>query len=546
MTGWKKYQWLLAAILAGGLFTLAFPLAGVAGFAWIVPGIALYTGIRDTPRRAFQTGYVFGLTFSLGTLYWLNYMPVKGMPILAWIALAGYLALYYATWLWFCHQTLPAPLEEFLNAPWGQRTLWIMTCAATWTLAENVMGWIFTGFPFVAIGVTQHRMIPLIQITSITGLPGLSFIIVWFSLSLMFSMLALATQPKHRFLAWREIFLPLLVIAILFAWGGNRVSRYARDLQIDAKRVKVALVQPSFPQTLIWNHGESTNRFNKLLELSQAAVAARPDVLIWPEAGMPGLIRYEEHVYETVTRLAKENQVWLICGGDDARMPTDQPEVKRPNYYNSVFLVTPDGEIAGQYDKRRLVIFGEYVPLSKWLPFLKRLTPIGEGFAAGKEAEQLELTNLNLKASPLICFEDIFADLARDSLAPDTDLLVNLTNDGWFSESAQQWQHLANALFRSVETGRPLIRCANNGISCWIDGVGRVHAERFPDDRSAYAQGTRAFEMSLPKDPISTVYLTHGDWFVVVCFALLARAAFLLWRQRRLNKPESDVSNTDT
>lgn len=540
---WAKHQWLIGAIGAGLLLMLAFPMAGVAGFAWIVPGAVLLVGIRDTNRRAFQTGYLFGLTFALGTLHWLNYMPVTGLPILAWIALSGYLALYYGVWCWFCRKTMPTSAVDLLNAPWAQRTLWIFTCAAAWVLAEYTMGWFASGFPFLSIGVTQHRMTPLIQITSVTGLPGLSFLIVWFSISLTFALMALATQPRKRFLPWREISLPMLTIASLFAWGSVRISQHDRDLAVESREVKVALVQPSFPQTMLWDLSESSNRFTRMIELSREALVADPDILIWPEAGMPGLLRYHESVYETVTGLAREHDVWLICSGDHLRMPEDRPDTEPPDRYNSVFLVSPRGDITDQYDKRRLVIFGEYVPLSRWLPFLKNFTPIGDGYVAGEKAVQLSMTDLGLKASPLVCFEDIFSGLARDSVASDTDFLVNLTNDGWFSESAQQWQHLANALFRSVETGRPLIRCANNGISCWVDAMGRVHSERFSDERSAYAEGIKVFDMTLPTTPRSTLYLRRGNWFLLICLLLVSRAAYILWRKRAVNKSASILSN---
>ena len=546
LTGWTKYQWLLGATGAGLLLTLAFPLAGVAGFAWIVPGMVLLAGLRDTPRRAFQTGYLFGLVFALGTLYWLNYMPVTGMPILAWIAMAGYLALYHGAWCWFARKSLPLPLTELINAPWSQRTLWILTCSAAWVLAENIVGWFLTGMPWINLGVTQHRLLPLIQITSLTGVPGLSFIIVWASVSLMFSLLALATAPRQRMLAWREICLPLLTVIVLFAWGSFRIGKIDRAIAADSRGVKIALVQPSFPQTLIWDQGTGSNRFDTMIELSREALEADPDILIWPEAGIPGLLRYDETIYEAVTGLAKKHGVWIICSGDDARFPEDNPDAKNPNYYNSAFLVTPEGEIASQYDKRRLVMFGEYVPLFKWLPFLKFLTPIGDGFTGGDQAVQLSFGDLNLKASPLICFEDVFAALTRGAVEPDTDFLVNMTNDGWFSESAEQWQHLANALFRSVETGRPLVRCANNGISCWVDPAGRVHADRFPDDRSAYSAGFKVFEMTVPAQPIATLYQRRGDWFVLACLLLVGRAAIVIWRQRSVNKSESDVSNTNT
>ena len=128
-----------------------------------------------------------------------------------------------------------------------------------------------------------------------------------------------------------------------------------------------------------------------------------------------------------------------------------------------------------RYIKRKLVIFGEYVPLADWLPFLKYLTPIQGGFTPGRRPVSFPLPGLRAKTSVLICFEDIFPHLVREHVDDDTDFLVNLTNNGWFGESAAQWQHAANAVFRAVENGLPLVRCANNGLTCWVDATMYIH-----------------------------------------------------------------------
>lgn len=533
MTGseniFKRFSREIVAVAAGALLMMAFPKWNVAGFAWVAPGMILFVGVGGTTRQAFGRGFLFGLVFAAGTVYWLQYMPVTGLPILAWWSLAAYLAVYYALWVWFCRRALPGTLEEMLHASWAQRTWWILAAAGMWVLLEWVAGWMLTGFPWLKIGVTQHRMVPLIQFASVAGAPGLSFVVVWFSVSLMFALFALATQPRQRFPAWREICLPMLAVAVLFAWGNARIKRHD---QSSSREIKVALVQPSFPQTLLWNQEETTNRFNRMIELSEEALASKPDLLIWPEAAMPGFIRHQEETFSRVSSLSAKHETPLICGGDDARMPPDDPKREQPQFFNSVYLLDETGMIPAQYDKRQLVAFGEYTPLVKWLPFMKYLTPVGEGFSPGEKAIQLPLEKLDLKVSPLICFEDAFAWLARDAVTPETDVLVNLTNDGWFSESAAQWQHLANALFRAVETGRPLIRCANNGITCWVDPVGRVYGTAFPDGRSVYAEGIKQFEVAIANEPTTTLYWRRGNWFILICALLALRPIVGIWRSR--------------
>lgn len=521
------------ALVLGVLLALAFPLTNVAGFAWIAPGGLLFLSVRGDGREAFQSGSLFGLAFALTQLYWLNYMPVDFLPTLAWMALGGYLAAWYGAWAWFAWWTLPAP--DFIRTPWWRRAGWVIGVSAAWVVMEYVVGWLLTGFPWLRIGYTQGGLLPLLQIAAWIGVPGLSFLMVWFSISLVCGLLALAGEPNSRWLAWREIGLPLVAVAVLFAAGSGRINDYNRRVGESGDReVSVALVQPSFPQTLIWDSSSETNRLRRTLELSRVALASKPNILVWPEAGMPGLLRFQDDVHRQVTELARKHGVWLICGGDDARLPEGAADVSRPDFFNGAFLINPEGRIVSAYHKRRLVIFGEYVPLARWLPFLKFLTPIGEGFSAGREAGRFEMPSLGLSASPLICFEDIFPWLSRSAAGPDTDLLVNLTNDGWFGESAQQWQHLANARCRAIETGRPLIRCANNGISCWVDPVGRIHGVDFEDGRPAYSEGVKLLRVRVPPEPISTPYGRRGEWFAWFCGGL---AVLTGWSARSRSTP---------
>src|SRR6185437_8846990 len=153
------------------------------------------------------------------------------------------------------------------------------------------------------------------------------------------------------------------------------------------------------------------------------------------------------------------------------------------------------------------------------LPFIKYLTPITGSFAAGNEPAQFQIGEIN--ASPLICFEDTFPTLARKATKDDTKFLVNLTNDGWFGNSAEQWQHMANSIFRAVENGIPLVRCCNNGITCWVDANGRVH-EKFRD-QIGILYGTGAETIDLPTSPhAQTFYNRHGDWFGWSCVGISA------------------------
>jgi apolipoprotein N-acyltransferase len=298
------------------------------------------------------------------------------------------------------------------------------------------------------------------------------------------------------------------------------------------RSLRIALVQPSIPQTMIWNAADSATRFEELMKLTAAALTNHPDLLIWPEAAVSKMLRDDIELQSVVGQLARSNNVWMILGSDDFGF-----RGTNVLFYNCAFLVSPRGELAANYSKRRLVIFGEYVPLLDWLPFIKYLTPITGGFTAGERPVTFDLAELGAKTSTLICFEDVFPHYVHEHAAEEIDFLVNITNDGWFGESASQWQHAANAAFRAVENNRPLVRCANNGLSCWIDRFGAMHNVEFDDSPDIYRAGFKIVTVPLaaPNARLArTFYNQHGDLFGWACVGLTAVLIFprIRWRKR--------------
>ena len=503
----------LVAIFAGLLLAAAFPKIGVAGFAWVAPALLIFAAYKKSSGDAFRVGYVGGISFWLASLYWLLLMPVNWLPILGWILLCAYLALYFGIWTWML-------AGKIGDGNWSRRTLWSLAGAAIWVALETIRARLFGGFPWSLLGVSQFKMIPLIQIASIMGVYGVSFLIVWFSLSLFSTARAIFRKPITRF-AWQaEIALPMFAVVALFFFG---FARAGKENPANST-LRLTLVQPSIPQNLIWNENENSNRFRQLLKLSENALAHETDLLVWPEAAVPELSVENFH---DISELAQLHHIWIIFNGDDVEF---HPEAT--NYFNSSFLVNPNGEMANVYHKRKLVIFGEYIPLTRWLPFLKWFTPITDGYVSGDKPVTFALNNLNAKTSTLICFEDTFPQLAREDAADDLDFLVNLTNDGWFGQSAEQWQHMANAIFRAVENGIPLVRCTNNGVTCWIDSNGHVQQIFTDKNGSVYGNGTMAVQIPLPSEKRTpTFYNRHGDWFGWSCVAITA--GILLFRLKQ-------------
>ncbi len=533
------------AIATGVLLALAFPNFNVAGLAWVAPALMLFAAREQSGGDAFRTGYLSGLAFWLTSLVWLLRIPVTGFPILGWIALAAYLALYSGAWVWLISRPERISIHR---ENWYSRTMWALGGAAAWVALEIIRSRLFGGFPWNLIGSSQFKLVPLIQISALTGVYGVSFLIVWFSLALLSAGEMVFRHPTKKHVWQAEIALPLVATMGCFIGGFFQ-------LQGDApvqKVLRICLIQPSVPQSLIWSAAADQKRFGALLDLSQRSLTSETDLLVWPESAVPAL---DQSTYERIVRFAQSNHIWMIFNGDDVEMHPDQT-----NYFNAALLMNPEGRIENIYHKRQLVIFGEYVPLARWLPFLKWFTPIEGGWTAGDLPGQFAITrtgqerrepviefsrntpgNLQrreVRISPLICFEDVFPGTARQT-SNNTDFLVNLTNDGWFGDGAAQWQHAANAVFRAVENGMALIRCANNGVTCWIDSYGRLR-EIFADaNGNVHGTGTLTMDLTLPAaehQQESTFYHRYGDWFAWSCCAITL-GQLIRYRFGRKTKP---------
>ena len=257
----------LLAIGAGLLLTAAFPKIGIAGCAWVAPALLIASAHGKRGGDAFRVGYVAGLAHFLSSLYWLLLIPVTGFPVLGWFSLSAFIALYPAVWVWLVNWWGERPREPEQTS-WSGRALWSLIGAAVWVALEMVRVRLLGGFPWNPLGASQYQLIPLIQIASVTGVYGVSFLVVWLSLSLFSATRMIFRRPASRF-AWQaETLLPLAVVAVLFAVGFARMN----GQNPSGATLRITLIQPSIPQALIWDPNANTNRFRQLLELSERAL----------------------------------------------------------------------------------------------------------------------------------------------------------------------------------------------------------------------------------------------------------------------------------
>ena len=525
-----KFHWLFS-FLAGTLFAFAFPKFNLFGLAWITPGLVLWLAGRTSGRSIFLSGFLSGLGCWLIMVAWLLLIPFHGYGLAAYLGQVFVGSAYMGLWCWLCWGLWPDPKMGpstnpiHVNFPqrWSalndwQRLGWPLMCAVAWVATEMAFGRLFTGFPGY-LGASQFHWLGLIQISSWTGVYGVSFVIVWVSIAGFCGAMALKGNPHSFRVFGLPLLPPLLGLAALLAFGHHQLS-----LSGDSTRqLKIALVQPAIPQSTIWDPSEGTNRFLKLLQISRTALAEKPDLLVWPEAALPQMITRNQYTQDTIAELLQPYHSWMVMGASDYENMAGADGSDRTQFFNSAFLISPDGQMAGRYHKRHLVPFGEFMPGARWFPILAKLRKAGAGLTSGDRPGLLHMTDPAAQFSVLICYEDLFPQEVRTALDAQTDYLLNLTNDGWFGNSGAQWLHAVNALFRSVELHLPLVRCCNNGITCWIDACGRLHDVYFPGSLNEYQSGYKLITVPLAgaqagQNP--TFYRQYGDVFGWGCVGL--------------------------
>ncbi len=307
----------------------------------------------------------------------------------------------------------------------------------------------------------------------------------------------------------------------------------ASQVSSPTKPLRIAAVQSNVPQHQKFDPQFTTKIFDQFRRLSEIALRSNPppDLLIWPESSMPGPVLEEQESNKFVMDLTASAESDLLLGTIDE---------ENRDVYNAALLVSDGGERVQVYRKVHLVPFGEFVPGRHRVPLLARIVgdQVPGDFTAGKEYTVFSLTNSDVQVAPLVCFEDTIGELARRFVLPSetnpgANFLVDITNDGWFLHSAGSHQHLANAIFRCVETRRPMARAANTGVTCFINEFGRVTQMLRDDTGSTFTEGVLTGEIKVPTEHELTFYTRYGELFAKVCAAITAVAILMVFGVRQ-------------
>ncbi len=512
-----------AALLSGLLMSSAFPPLDFSWAGWVslVPITLAMIWFPSSRQWQVAEGMVFGASFFLTSLFWVTEVTWVG-----WCILSLVMAVYPA--LWF---NLMAPvLGKSGDRLTSLRNLNRASLAAfLWVGLEWVRGWFLTGFPWNFLGVSQWKMVGVIQIAEWGGVLLVSWLVAFISVVLALTIARLIKELKRRqkMRPHFEFTLGMMILGLVILYGIHVI--FEKDAVL--KEVEVLAVQPDIPQDP-WQHVMSLEEAVAKLEVLSISGLnqhqGQVDLVVWPETPV-GEELYSSAAFREALQTIAVNQQTPLLFGSIVYAGT--------NLYNAAMLYPAGGGSPQLYYKKHLVILGETVPLVDKLPWIRKVIPLSQNFTPGTAATVLSTEirgGQTIRMAPLICFEDIFGRLARRYADTPADFLVNITNDGWFNQSAQSRQHFANAVFRAVENRMPLLRVSNNGITGLIDHKGVIKEGGILGDLnqpSAKAAGTLQTVIRIPPRQ-RTLYQKWGDWIGILGgFGILCFLPFW-WRER--------------
>jgi len=573
----------LAIVLSGLMVAALVPPFSYAGLAWLclIPLlIALWTlKVKHRAKKGFLIGYLVGaISFGI-QVSWLSTVSWLGP-----IVLASYLALFFGAFGAFA-ATLGNPWnrsEEISESPF--RSLFTaFTHATVWAGLEWLRGWLFTGFSWNGLGIAFHETLVISQAADLLGVAGLSLMLVFFQCVLVqvaYRLKKTASdgirRPRWDFTA------SVLGVGLLIAYGLLRIAGESGKESIPLKSLLIQLNIPHEGATVLWPaeqvhmgyEDETLGALETIAKADEEKLKAAigksdegeielstPDWVLWPETALTGRIirsdtgewgSWRENI-DTIERVRKGGRFDLIYGVVEIEGEAREDglyQKENAKIYNSIAIQNAEGDL-DTYRKRHLVIFGETIPFVESIPLLKKIYEQQAGaeyngsFTSGSSLDPLpyKLKGKDIGIIPAVCFEDTVPRLTRKFVRNTPQIIVNLTNDGWFKESPAAAQHFANARFRAIELRRPMLRCANTGVSAAIDTIGSTAHPKTGKSQiltdangSHFTRGSLLTELNIPIHPSFSLYALIGDWGIIL-LSLVGLATAIIFRTHGISSP---------
>ncbi len=498
----------LAAALTGVLAFLGYPGMGQFYLAWFCLVPVLWAIDDKTPKQAFLIGWVAGIVGHGLGFHWIITM-LRQFADLAWplaaaalLLLAAVNALVFAVWAWG---------TRLISRDTGWNVVWVSP--VVWTAAEKFWPQLFPNY----LGASQHPFSLLSQIADITGILGVTFLLIYTNSVIHAVIVGIRNKQKR---IWRPVAVYAGIVALVLLYGAVRISMVDQEAS-SVPQLTVGLVQTN--RGAGDKYVDQSQFLREHEEMSRELVKSHPlDLMVWPEGVLGVDVPSREGVFPPSA--LGDLHTPLLFG---AILQTTEQGERR--LYNSAILVDKTGRIVGTYDKMVLVPFGEYIPFGDVFPQLYQWSPYSGRLWKGKNREPLLFNGQALSVN--ICYEDIFPDQVRmlmqggrEHRVPDA--MFNLTNDSWYGNTVEPMEHLVLASFRAIEHRRALVRATNTGISAIVDPAGRIVKRT--------AQWTKAtLAGKIPLMQGRTVYAILGDWIGWVCGAI---SLFGMGRAYRIKK----------
>ena len=498
----------------------AFPPLGFWPLAWIAPvgWLRVVRMPKLDVRRPYAAIYLAAYLHWLLMAQWVR-LPHWSAGI-GWLFLAAYLAAYLVGFVWLARWLVHrANMSSVVAAP------------LAWVATEVARSYLFTGFALALLGHSQVSLVPVIQIASVAGAYGVSFLVMLVAAAVEQTGASLLANATAR--TWWPCVVAACSLACVVGFGYWSVDQSAQG----QPEVRVAIVQGSLDTVFGGGDGRVRRAFERYIQMTERATAeGQVDLVIWPESMFQiGIIDYDRQLLDArlypsdpmtvdevatyaameAAKVVRQFRTHCLVGTD-----TLHYHERSTDRFNTAAFYDPGGKLVGSYHKMHPVMFGEYVPLGNVMPWLYRLTPMPSGLSPGKQPEAFEVGGVSFV--PNICFENTVPQLIRSQLrqldrdGKNVDVLVTLTNDGWFWGSSLLDVHLACGVFRAVESNRPLLIAANTGFSAHIDRCGRVVHKGPRREDGVILTRVNHSESGL------SAYTLYGDWFAGVSCLICA------------------------
>lgn len=566
------------SLLSGGLLALSLPpfdiwpvaFVGLLPILFVIDGLGAESKHGKGLRVPFYYSYLFGISYFLLTLYWVVYpmyiyggVPF-GLSIVGMIIFVLYMSIYPGLFGLFISFSLQFGSSLSRNGSVISSGYGLVVVPSLWVGLEYLRGTALTGFPWALIGYSQVGNLTLLQSADIGGIWGISFWVLLANL-LIFRAIKEVVRYSGRGLVVNLSLLALLLTTVT-SYGLIRSRNLASEFSGWTDQTFV-VVQGNISQDQKWLQENRSKTIEKYRELSLVGIKGSKGglggqgkramgesdhypLIVWPETAMPFFLEHGTASGERAKGVVRELGGFVLTGAPFAEKVSigdggGDDGGSEVRYYNSAYLLEPDGNIGGRYDKVHLVPFGEYVPFKKLLFFIDKFVEGIGDFSPGTSFNPLPINGNGL--GTLICYEAIFPNIARGQVVDGATMLVNITNDAWFGPTSAPHQHLSISLVRAVEGRVPLIRAANTGISALIDPLGRVVSEGglFTEEvlggtlpvRPLYGEvlSGNGDEGGSAGNSAATLYLRFGDYipYLSLLISGIFIAAAILGRRRQ-------------